>query len=83
MKHKYLLLLLLLLLAAGLNALGVGKALLFSDSFMLRARGSEALYYNPALINERYTDVYLPGVNLGFYVNNNSLDLDTYNFVMA
>lgn len=83
MKQRYLFLLFLLLLASGLNALGVGKALLFSDSFMLRARGSEALYYNPALINEGYTDVYLPGVNLGFYVSNNSLDLDTYNFVMA
>ncbi|MEF3695046.1 MAG: hypothetical protein V3576_06815 [Candidatus Cloacimonadota bacterium] len=83
MKRMYFAIMLLLLSCGGLSALGVGKALLYSDSFMLRARGSEALYYNPALINERYTDVYLPLVNVGFFINNNSLNLDTYNFIMA
>lgn len=82
---KRLLILSLLLLATGssLLALGTSKAILFADSFMLRAQGTEALYYNPALINPDYTDVMLPAVNVGFFISNNSLNLDTYNFVMS
>jgi len=81
---KLLLLLCLAVLAAGsLLGFTTGKSILFSDSFMLRAQGCEAIYWNPALINPDYSDILLPGINTSFYVANNSLDLDTYNYVMS
>jgi hypothetical protein len=49
---------------------------------MLRAQGIDAVYYNPALISEAYTDVSLPIVNTGIFIANNSISLDTYNYVM-
>jgi hypothetical protein len=48
---------------------------------MLRAQGSEALYWNPANISTQYQDVILPGMNLMFKAENNSFDLETYNHI--
>ncbi|MDP2174036.1 MAG: DUF5723 family protein [Candidatus Cloacimonadaceae bacterium] len=59
-----------------------GKGMMYSDSYMLRAKGSEANYWNPALISENYGDLWLPALNSGFYAANNSLDLDIYNHIM-
>ncbi len=78
--------LLLIVLAASIGILcaGIhgGRAMLYSDSYMMRAKGTEANYWNPALLNEDYGDIWLPGINSGFYINNNALDLDTYNRIM-
>ena len=80
---KKLLLLLLPLLAVNLLfGFRTGKSILFADSFMLRAQGSEALYYNPALLNPDYSDIMLPAVNTAAYVSNNSFSVDTYNYIM-
>ncbi len=57
------------------------KSLLFSDSFMLRARGCDANYWNPALLNAEDGDIWLPGLNLGVFTGNNSIDVNLYNFV--
>ncbi len=59
------------------------KSLIFSDSYMLRAVGSEANYWNPALINKNRSQVWLPGLNLGVVAGNNAFDLDLYNYVMG
>lgn len=58
------------------------KSLLFSDSYMLRARGCDANYWNPALLNEDEGDIWIPVLNLGIYAGNNSIDVNLYNFVM-
>lgn len=80
---KLLLLLPILLLLVSLGAYSSsGRSMLYADSFMLHAQGSEANYWNPALLNPSYHDVWLPALNLGIYVSNNSLDLDTYNYIM-
>lgn len=81
---KRLAVLILAVMAIGILSAGIhgGKALLYSDSYMMRAKGTEANYWNPALLNEGYGDIWLPAVNSGFYINNNALDLDTYNRIM-
>lgn len=58
------------------------KSLLFSDSYMLSARGCDANYWNPALLNKEDGDIWLPVLNLGIYAGNNSIDMDLYNYVM-
>ena len=79
---KLLLLLLPLLCVSLLSGFTTGKSLLFADSFMLRAQGTEALYFNPALLHPGYSDIMLPAVNSAAFVANNSFDLDTYNYIM-
>lgn len=56
-------------------------ALPYAGSFILRAQGSEALYWNPANISAQYQDVVLPGMNIMVSADNNSFDLDTYNYI--
>ncbi len=81
---KILILALILLSLSALCAIKTGKSIFYADSYMLRAQGVEAAYWNPAnLVSGKYYDLWLPGVNSGFYVQNNALDLDTYNFVMS
>ena len=58
------------------------RSLLVSDSYMLRARGCDANYWNPALLNRQTKDIWLPVLNLGVHVGNNAADLDLYNYVM-
>ncbi len=57
------------------------KSLLFSDSYMLNARGCDANYWNPARLNKEDGDIWLPGLNLGVVTGNNSIDLNLYNFI--
>lgn len=80
---KLTVILIFLLALLSLNAYSsTGRSMLFADSFMLRAQGCEANYWNPALLNRSYHDIWLPFMNTGYYVSNNSLDLDTYNYIM-
>ncbi|MDZ4181427.1 MAG: DUF5723 family protein, partial [Candidatus Cloacimonadaceae bacterium] len=82
--RKILLTLVLAMLAGSMFAAAfAGKPMMYADSYMLRAQGSEANYWNPALINEKYADLWLPGLNSGYYVANNSLDLEIYNHIMS
>ncbi len=75
--------LLFLLLAASLAATTfTSKSLLFSDSYMLRAQGCDANYWNPALLNSETRDLWLPAVNVGLSLGNNSLSLELYNYIM-
>ncbi len=75
---------LILLSLSALMAIKTGKSIFYADSYMLRAQGVEAAYWNPAnLVAGKYYDLWLPGANTGVYVQNNALDLDTYNFVMS
>jgi hypothetical protein len=84
MKKLILLCLVLMLAFSSLPAIKTGKSIFYADSYMLRARGVEAAYWNPAnIIAGKYYDLWLPGVNSGVYVSNNALNLDTYNYVMS
>lgn len=83
MKKRILIPLLLFLLTAtiwGTNF--TPKSLLVADSYMLRAQGCDANYWNPALLNKEIKDIWLPILNLGVHIGNNSVDLDLYNYVM-
>lgn len=62
---------------------GTGKSLLFGDSYLLRATGAEANYWNPALLAREHGVTWLPLLNTGIFIANNSLDLDLYNYVMS
>ncbi|MDD2597233.1 MAG: hypothetical protein PHO35_07700 [Candidatus Cloacimonetes bacterium] len=76
--------LLLLTLSLSLFATPSAKSLFFTDSYMLRASGVEANYWNPALLNANGpTDIWLPILNYGIQLTNNALDLDTYNFFVT
>jgi len=81
-KHLLLIALLLLGCLALFGTNYAGRALMYSDSYMLRARGSEANYWNPALLRESVQNFWLPVGNMGFYIANNSLDLEIYNHIM-
>ncbi|HPH71167.1 MAG: DUF5723 family protein [Candidatus Cloacimonetes bacterium] len=84
MKRCILLVLIFLISVSVLNAFNTGKSVLFADSYMLRAKGVEAAYWNPANLKQvKGIDFWLPIMNLGISVNNNSLDLDTYNYVVS
>lgn len=82
MKHLILIPLLALIilspLAAGSN---LGLPLAFSDSYMMRAKGSEANYWNPALL-QKSGDIWFPAVNSGVIVTNNAISIDHYNSIM-
>lgn len=82
---KKLLLLLCLCLGLGsLLAMPSAKSIFYADSYMLRAQGVEANYWNPAkLSKDGRTDVWLPLVNFAIYAANTSLDLETYNFFVS
>lgn len=71
----------LLLSCFSVIAVTTAGALPYAGSFLLRAQGSEALYWNPANVSSGYQDVILPGMNLVFSADNNSFDLDTYNYI--
>ncbi|PKN71828.1 MAG: hypothetical protein CVU50_09955 [Candidatus Cloacimonetes bacterium HGW-Cloacimonetes-3] len=84
MKKLLLLCCVLAIALSPLAAIKTGKSIFYADSYMLRAHGVEAAYWNPANIDMgTYEEIWLPGVNTGIYVNNNALDLDTYNYIMG
>jgi len=77
---KILISVLFILFSLSLVAVPTAKSLFFADSYMLRAQGVEANYWNPAkLAVGTYIDLWLPGLNSGIEISNNALDLDTYN----
>lgn len=81
---KFLLITLLTLLCLTLFAVPSAKSLFFADSYMLRANGVEALYWNPAkLAVQPHIDLWVPGLNSGIQISNNALDLDTYNYFVS
>lgn len=60
------------------------KSFFFADSYMLRANGVEANYWNPAKLSaDNDSDFWLPLGNSGVQISNNALDLDTYNFFVS
>lgn len=81
---KLLFALCLILGLTSLLAMPTSKSVFYADSYMLRACGVEANYWNPARIRKGgCTDVWLPLVHTAIYVANTSLDLDTYNFFVS
>ncbi len=81
---KLLIISILMLSLSALFAITTGKSVFYADSYMLRAQGVEAGYWNPAnLIPSKYIDLWLPGVNTGVTIDNNSFDLDTYNYLVG
>lgn len=58
------------------------QSMFFADSYMLRARGCDANYWNPALLQKGYSDITIPILNLGMSLGNNSFNLDLYNYIM-
>ncbi len=83
MKQSILVLIILLTAAVNLCALATGKSSFFADSYMLRARGTEAAYWNPAILTPTYSDFWVPVANTSIYVTNNSISLRTYNSIMS
>jgi hypothetical protein len=72
------------LVLSSLVATPSAKSIFYADSYMLRAHGVEASYWNPAKLSKNDpTDFWLPLVNTSVYVANNALDLDTYNFFVT
>lgn len=59
-----------------------GRPMMFAGSYMMRAHGSEANYWNPALLDEHNIDFWWPILDTGIFVSNNSFDLDFYNRIM-
>jgi hypothetical protein len=57
------------------------NSLPFSGSYLLRAHGTDALYWNPASLNPGYQDIIIPGLNQAAGLANSSFDLDTYNYI--
>jgi hypothetical protein len=72
---------LLMIIVSSLVATQTANSLAYSGSFMLRAQGSEALYWNPAALNQQYRDVTLPLFNQSYQISNSAFDIDTYNYI--
>lgn len=81
MRNKYILLGLCLLITCVVNATQTANSLPLSGSFLLRARGLDALYWNPAFLEKGYSEIGLPLFNQSYQVSNNSFDIDTYNYI--
>ena len=80
---KMILTTLVLLLVSSIFGYSTGKSLMYSDSYLLRAQGADALYWNPALLTPNYAGTQIPLANTAFFATNNSLDLATYNHIMG
>ncbi len=69
---------------ASLGALSTARSIFFADSYMLRASGIEANYWNPAKLSRSSPkEIWVPLSDFGIFVANNSMNLDTYNFVVS
>ena len=78
-------LILLLIVLAVLPLLGrsfTGRPMMFAGSYMMRAHGSEANYWNPALLDFDRRDFWWPLLDTGVLMSNNTFDLDFYNRIM-
>ncbi|MDD3536418.1 MAG: DUF5723 family protein [Candidatus Cloacimonetes bacterium] len=83
MKKLYILLAILISLGL-LNAMPSAKSIFFADSYMLRAAGVEANYWNPARINKAPGgELWLPALNTGVSISNNALSLHKYNYFVS
>jgi len=82
MKHTLLIILGLICLAPLMAGSNTGLPLMYADSYMMRAYGSDANYWNPALLSEEQGDIWLPVLNTGVFIANNAFDLDFYNYIM-
>ncbi|HOH60485.1 MAG TPA: DUF5723 family protein [Candidatus Cloacimonadota bacterium] len=82
--RKLILVLTVLSLTLSISAMPSAKSIFFADSYMLRATGVEANYWNPARLQKgERTEYWLPGVNSAVAISNNALDLDTYNYFVS
>ncbi|MDD4806635.1 MAG: hypothetical protein PHO35_07630, partial [Candidatus Cloacimonetes bacterium] len=82
--RKLILVLTVLSLTVSIAAMPSAKSIFYADSYMLRATGVEANYWNPARLQKgERTEYWLPGVNSAVAISNNALDLDTYNFFVS
>lgn len=82
MKQILLIIAALLCLAALPASAFTSKSMLFADSYMLRAEGCDANYWNPALLNPENGNIWLPVLNSGMFLGNNSINIDLYNYIM-
>ncbi|MBM4398799.1 MAG: hypothetical protein FJ041_00505 [Candidatus Cloacimonetes bacterium] len=81
MNKFVILILVLVLVYIRLGSIQTANSLPFAGSYLLRAKGSEALYWNPATLNSNFQDLILPACNQTFHIANSAFDLDTYNFI--
>ncbi len=77
--RTFILIIVLLVTLSLLNGLTTGRSLPLADSYMMRARGVEAIYWNPANIHDNSVNFWVPGTNISIYIANNSFDIETYN----
>ncbi len=78
---RILLFLILVLLSFSISAITTSRSLAFSDCYLLRAIGSDALYWNPANLTTQHGSFDIPIVNFKFNIENNGLNIHTYNKV--
>lgn len=81
MKKIYFIPIIMCLLISTLSAITTPRSIAFSDSYGLRAIGSDALYWNPASLSAKHASLDIPLVNFQFRVDNNGLTIQTYNKV--
>ncbi len=53
----------------------------FAGSFMMRAKGSDAIFWNPANLSSDESYMEVPFSNMNFSVSNNAFTVDTYNSI--
>lgn len=82
MKRILLFLLIALLALPLLGRSFTGRPMMFAGSYMMRAHGSEANYWNPALLSFDRRDFWWPLLDTGMLMSNNTFDLDFYNRIM-
>lgn len=83
MKKLFSIIAILFILGA-LQAMPSAKSIFFADSYMLRANGVEANYWNPARIDKDVdSGLWFPLLNTGISISNNALSLDKYNFFVS
>jgi len=71
----------ILLFAVSLSGLSSGRSLPLADSYMMRARGTEAIYWNPANLYDTSVNFRLPLTSISAYLTNSSFDIETYNYI--
>lgn len=77
---KKLLIIIPLLMCSLLFGISTAKSIFYADSYMLRAQGVEANYWNPAKLSSRTNaDLWFPLANVTARLSNNALDIDAYN----
>ncbi len=83
MKKSGFLFFLFILALFSLVATPTAKSVMYSNSYLLRAWGVDALYWNPAALGESRNNLVLPILNQMIYVTNNAFDISTYNSLVG